>query len=98
MLKDINSMSTCGRRRSLNLLERLRVKNYKYDSKKKKFTRDRKSKVVQNTKKKTISVKITTNNVNFKRYRRYRFKVRSYVKYNGKQIFSKLSKQKIVTR
>ena len=83
-------MSTCGRRRSLNLLERLRVK--------KKFTRDRKSKVVQNAKKKTISVKITTNNVNFKRYRRYRFKVRSYVKYNGKQIFSKLSKQKIVTR
>lgn len=73
-------------------------KYYKYDSKKKKFTRDRKSKVVQNTKKKTISVKITTNNVNFKRYRRYRFKVRSYVKYNGKQIFSKLSKQKIVTR
>lgn len=71
---------------------------YKYDSKKKKFTRDRKSKVVQNAKKKTISVKITTNNVNFKRYRRYRFKVRSYVKYNGKQIFSKLSKQKIVTR
>lgn len=73
-------------------------KYYKYDSKKKKFTRDRKSKVVQNAKKKTISVKITTNNVNFKRYRRYRFKVRSYVKYNGKQIFSKLSKQKIVTR
>ena len=73
-------------------------KYYKYDSKKKKFTRDRKSKVVQNTKKKTISVKITTNNVNFKRYRRYRFKVRSYVKYNGKQIFSKISKQKIVTR
>ncbi len=73
-------------------------KYYKYDSKKKKFIRDRKSKVVQNTKKKTISVKITTNNVNFKRYRRYRFKVRSYVKYNGKQIFSKLSKQKIVTR
>lgn len=71
-------------------------KYYKYDSKKKKFTRDRKSKVVQNAKK--ISVKITTNNVNFKRYRRYRFKVRSYVKYNGKQIFSKLSKQKIVTR
>ena len=71
-------------------------KYYKYDSKKKKFTRDRKSKVVQNAKKKTISVKITTNNVNFKRYRRYRFKVRSYVKYNGKQIFSKLSKQKIV--
>lgn len=59
-------------------------KYYKYDSKKKKFTRDRKSKVVQNAKKKTISVKITTNNVNFKRYRRYRFKVRSYVKYNGK--------------
>lgn len=58
-------------------------KYYKYDSKKKKFTRDRKSKVVQNAKKKTISVKITTNNVNFKRYRRYRFKVRSYVKYNG---------------
>ena len=27
MLKDTNSMSTCGRRRSLNLLERLRVKN-----------------------------------------------------------------------
>ena len=26
-VKDINSMSTCGRRRSLNLLERLRVKN-----------------------------------------------------------------------
>lgn len=73
-------------------------KYYEYDSKKKKFTRDRKSKVVQNAKKKTISVKITTNNVNFKRYRRYRFKVRSYVKYNGKQIFSKLSKQKIVTR
>lgn len=73
-------------------------KYYKYDSKKKKFTRDRKSKVVQNAKKKTISVKITTNNVNFKRYRRYRFKVRSYVKYNGKHIFSKLSKQKIVTR
>lgn len=73
-------------------------KYYKYDSKKKKFTRDRKSKVVQNAKKKTISVKITTNNVNFKRYRRYRFKVRSYVKYNDKQIFSKLSKQKIVTR
>ena len=73
-------------------------KYYKYDSKKKKFTRDRKSKVVQNAKKKTISVKITTNNLNFKRYRRYRFKVRSYVKYNGKQIFSKLSKQKIVTR
>lgn len=73
-------------------------KYYKYDSKKKKFTRDRKSKVVQNAKKKTISVKITTNNVNFKRYRRYRFKVHSYVKYNGKQIFSKLSKQKIVTR
>ena len=73
-------------------------KYYKYDSKKKKFTRDRKSKVVQNAKKKTISVKITTNSVNFKRYRRYRFKVRSYVKYNGKQIFSKLSKQKIVTR
>ena len=73
-------------------------KYYKYDSKKKKFIRDRKSKVVQNAKKKTISVKITTNNVNFKRYRRYRFKVRSYVKYNGKQIFSKLSKQKIVTR
>lgn len=73
-------------------------KYYKYDSKKKKFTCDRKSKVVQNAKKKTISVKITTNNVNFKRYRRYRFKVRSYVKYNGKQIFSKLSKQKIVTR
>lgn len=73
-------------------------KYYKYDSKKKKFTRDRKSKVVQNAKKKTISVKITTNNVNFKRYRRYRFKERSYVKYNGKQIFSKLSKQKIVTR
>ena len=73
-------------------------KYYKYDSKKKKFTRDRKSKVVQNAKKKTIYVKITTNNVNFKRYRRYRFKVRSYVKYNGKQIFSKLSKQKIVTR
>ena len=73
-------------------------KYYKYDSKKKKFTRDRKSKVVQNAKKKTISVKITTNNVNFKRYRRYRFKVRSYVKYNGKQIFSKFSKQKIVTR
>lgn len=73
-------------------------KYYKYDSKKKKFTRDRKSKVVQNAKKKTISVKITTNNVNFKRYRRYRFKVRSYVKYNGKQIFSKLSKQKMVTR
>ena len=73
-------------------------KYYKYDSKKKKFTRDRKSKVVQNAKKKTISVKITTNNVNFNRYRRYRFKVRSYVKYNGKQIFSKLSKQKIVTR
>lgn len=73
-------------------------KYYKYDSKKKKFTRDRKSKVVQNAKKKTISVKIATNNVNFKRYRRYRFKVRSYVKYNGKQIFSKLSKQKIVTR
>lgn len=73
-------------------------KYYKYDSKKKKFTRDRKSKVVQNAKKKTISVKITTNNVNFKRYRRYRFKVRSYVKYNGKQIFSKLSKQKIVIR
>ena len=73
-------------------------KYYKYDSKKKKFIRDRKSKVVQNTKKKTISVKITTNNVNFKRYRRYRFKVRSYVKYNGKQIFSKLSKQKIVIR
>ena len=73
-------------------------KYYRYDSKKKKFTRDRKSKVVQNAKKKTISVKITTNNVNFKRYRRYRFKVRSYVKYNGKQIFSKLSKQKIVTR
>ena len=73
-------------------------KYYKYDSKKKKFTRDRKSKVVQNAKKKTISVKITTNNVNFKRYRRYRFKVRSYVKYKGKQIFSKLSKQKIVTR
>ena len=73
-------------------------KYYKYDNKKKKFTRDRKSKVVQNAKKKTISVKITTNNVNFKRYRRYRFKVRSYVKYNGKQIFSKLSKQKIVTR
>lgn len=45
-------------------------KYYKYDSKKKKFTRDRKSKVVQNAKKKTISVKITTNNVNFKRYRR----------------------------
>ena len=37
-------------------------KYYKYDSKKKKFTRDRKSKVVQNAKKKTISVKITTNN------------------------------------
>lgn len=73
-------------------------KYYKYDSKKKKFTRDRKSKVVQNAKKKIISVKITTNNVNFKRYRRYRFKVRSYVKYNGKQIFSKLSKQKIVIR
>lgn len=73
-------------------------KYYKYDSKKKKFTCDRKSKVVQNAKKKTISVKITTNNVNFKRYRRYRFKVRSYVKYNGKQIFSKLSKQKIVIR
>lgn len=73
-------------------------KYYKYDSKKKKFIRDRKSKVVQNTKKKTISVKITTNNVNFKRYRRYRFKVCSYVKYNGKQIFSKISKQKIVTR
>lgn len=73
-------------------------KYYKYDSKKKKFTRDRKSKVVQNAKKKTISVKITTNSVNFKRYRRYRFKVRSYVKYNGKQIFSKLSKQKIVIR
>lgn len=73
-------------------------KYYKYDSKKKKFTRDRKSKVVQNAKKKTISVKITTNNVNFKRYRRYRFKVRSYVKYNGKQIFSRLSKQKIVIR
>ena len=73
-------------------------KYYKYDSKKKKFTRDRKSKVVQNAKKKTISVKITTNNVNFKRYRRYRFKVRSYVKYNGKQIFSKISKQKIVIR
>lgn len=73
-------------------------KYYKYDSKKKKFTPDRKSKVVQNAKKKTISVKITTNNVNFKRYRRYRFKVRSYVKYNGKQIFSKLSKQKIVIR
>lgn len=73
-------------------------KYYKYDSKKKKFTRDRKSKVVQNAKKKTISVKITTNSVNFKRYRRYRFKVRSYVKYNGKQIFSNLSKQKIVTR
>ena len=73
-------------------------KYYKYDSKKKKFTRDRKSKVVQNAKKKTISVKITTNNVNFKRYRRYRFKVRSYVKYNGKQILSKISKQKIVTR
>lgn len=73
-------------------------KYYKYDSKKKKFTRDRKSKVVQNAKKKTISVKITTNNVNFKRHRRYRFKVRSYVKYNGKQIFSKLSKQKIVIR
>ena len=73
-------------------------KYYKYDSKKKKFIRDRKSKVVQNTKKKTISVKITTNNVNFKRYRKYRFKVRSYVKYNGKQIFSKISKQKIVTR
>ena len=73
-------------------------KYYKYDSKKKKFIRDRKSKVVQNAKKKTISVKITTNSVNFKRYRRYRFKVRSYVKYNGKQIFSKLSKQKIVTR
>lgn len=73
-------------------------KYYKYDSKKKKFIRDRKSKVVQNAKKKTISVKITTNNVNFKRYRRYRFKVRSYVKYNGKQIFSKFSKQKIVTR
>lgn len=32
-------------------------KYYKYDSKKKKFTRDRKSKVVQNAKKKTISVK-----------------------------------------
>lgn len=73
-------------------------KYYKYDSKKKKFIRDRKSKVVQNAKKKTISVKITTNNVNFKHYRRYRFKVRSYVKYNGKQIFSKISKQKIVTR
>ena len=92
-------MSTCGRRRSLNLLERLRVKNIiSMTVKKKKFTRDRKSKVVQNAKKKTISVKITTNNVNFKCYRRYRFKVRSYVKYNGKQIFSKLSKQKIVTR
>lgn len=73
-------------------------KYYKYDSKKKKFVRDRKSKVVQNTKKKTISVKITTNNVNFKRYRRYRFKVRSYVKFSGKTIFSKQSKQKIVTR
>ena len=73
-------------------------KYYKYDSKKKKFVRDRKSKVVQNAKKKTISVKITTNNVNFRRYRRYRFKVRSYVKYSGKKIFSKLSKQKIVTR
>lgn len=73
-------------------------KYYKYDSKKKKFVRDRKSKVVQNTKKKTISVKITTNNVNFKRYRRYRFKVRSYVKYSGKEVFSKYSKVKIVTR
>lgn len=73
-------------------------KYYKYNSKKKKFVRDRKSKVVQNAKKKTISVKITTNNVNFRRYRRYRFKVRSYVKYSGKNIFSKLSKQKIVTR
>ena len=73
-------------------------KYYKYDSKKKKFVRDKKSKVAQNTKKNTISVKITTNNVNFKRYRRYRFKVRSYAKFGGKTIFSKLSKQKIVTR
>ena len=73
-------------------------KYYKYDSKKKKFVRDRKSKVVQNAKKKTISVKITTNNVNFKRYRKYRFKVRSYVKFAGKNIFSKYSKKKVVTR
>ena len=81
--------------RKFKLVGKIEGKKY---YKKKKFTRDRKSKVVQNTKKKTISVKITTNNVNFKRYRRYRFKVRSYVKYNGKQIFSKISKQKIVTR
>mgnify|MGYP004649620309 CR=1 FL=1 len=85
----------------------LNDKNLAYDFslfEEKPRTPERKNNVLElpqsgkNAKKKTISVKITTNNVNFKRYRRYRFKVRSYVKYNGKQIFSKLSKQKIVTR
>lgn len=92
-------MSTCGRRRSLNLLERLRVKNIiSMTVKRRNLPAIESLKLYKMQKKKTISVKITTNNVNFKRYRRYRFKVRSYVKYNGKQIFSKLSKQKIVTR
>ncbi|MDY5497137.1 MAG: fibronectin type III domain-containing protein [Anaerobutyricum sp.] len=73
-------------------------KYYKYSKKKKKFVRDRKSKVKQSTKKKTISVQIKTHHVNFSKYRKYRFKVKAYVKFNGKDVCSGYSKKKIMKR
>lgn len=71
---------------------------YKYSSKTKKFTRDKSSKVAVTKKTSAIQLTVRTANVDFKTYRRYRFKVRSYVSYGGKTVYSEYSKVKIVNR
>lgn len=71
---------------------------YTYNSKTKKFTRDKDSKVVLQSKGSVTQVTIRTANVNFKKYKRYRYKVRAYVTYNGRNIYSGYSKVKIIKR
>lgn len=71
---------------------------YKYVPKTKKYVRDKRSKVVQTVKGSKIEVRIRTANVNFKKYRKYRFKVRTYAEYRGRKVYSGYSKAKSVTR
>ncbi|MCI5597452.1 MAG: cell surface protein [Lachnospiraceae bacterium] len=71
---------------------------YKYHAKTKKFTIDNKSKVAVKTNGSSITVTLRTVNVNFNKYARYRYKVRSYVTYNGKTTFSGYSKVKTLIR
>lgn len=73
-------------------------KYYQYNAEKKKFILDKKSKASIEKRGDTVNVKITTVNVNLNQYRKYRYKVRAYVTYNGKKIFSQYSNVKKLLR